>query len=139
MAAPLVNGTAYAFSTITLVLFGVPVAGVKNIKFLSKQEKANNWGSGVKAVSRGYGPEDHEASLTLDMAEVRRIQAAAPEGKLYKIPAFDYTIVYSGDGINFFTVVVRAAEFTEQSVDTSQGDMDTDVELPLIVGDIVYV
>jgi hypothetical protein len=138
MATPLINGESYAFATITLILFGQPIAGVTNVKFKSKQDKENHFGAGTKAVSRGRGMEDHEASLTLDMAEFWRISAASPEGKLYKIPAFDYTIVWSADNIVFHSVIVRAAEFLEQGVDTTQGDKRTTIELPLIVGDIQY-
>ena len=55
MSTPLVNGVAYSWSSVSFVLFGVPVAGIVNIEYKSKQTKTNNYGSGVEPVSMRVG------------------------------------------------------------------------------------
>lgn len=139
MSAPLINGISYAFTNLTLVLFGTPVVGVTNVKITAKQNKTNlNGGLGGLPTSRGFGNEEFEASITMRLEDLIPIINASTDGKIYKIPAFDYTIVYSTDNISFFTINVRAAEFLEMNLDTTSGDMDTPIELPLIVGDIQF-
>ena len=51
---PLVNGTAYSWSQITVNILGVPVAGVSAVSYTEEQEMQDNYGAGNRPTSRGY-------------------------------------------------------------------------------------
>ena len=135
---PLINGTAYDWASIKIQILGVTVYGVSAINYGVTQEKTNNMGAGTEPVSRGRGGKEYSASLTLEMKEIRRIQAALPAGSsLLDIPPFPIVVQYLV-GTNLVTDVVNNAEFTQQVVDTSQGDSTINMEMPLAIAGIVW-
>jgi len=139
MPTPLINGTSYSWANVKLNLFGTPVVGVTAIKYKRKQEKTNNYGAGVKPVSRGYGNEEFEASITLYMEEVRRIMDAAPSKDLLAIPPFQIQVLFGSSALQFRQDNLEMCEFMEFSLDTKSGDSKILIELPLIIADVVPV
>lgn len=136
MATPLINGTNYSWGNIKLVLFGVPVVGITKIDYKKKQVKENQYGLGFEPVSRGYGNIEYEASIEIYVDELRRIKQAAPNRDLLAIPAFDIQVLYGGAGVQPATDVLRACEFLEDPLSTSQNDTKIVVSVPLIIAGI---
>lgn len=132
----MINGESYSWSHIDFPLFGQIVEGIKEISYKKKQEKTNNYGRGTKAISRGRGKEEYEASITLEMKETEWIKIKAG-GSLLKVKPFHVPVVFSGDGITMVTHTLKYCEFTEVGIETKSGDTMVDVKLPLIVGDII--
>lgn len=121
MAEPLVNGRAYDYVDVQLSILGAEINGVTEINYTQEQEKANNFGTGVFPTSRGRAQRDCSGSLGLSMNEVEALREVAPLGNLLDIPSFDIIIVF-GNVQAPQTHVVKAVEFTDDGVETSQGD-----------------
>ena len=121
MPEPLVNGKAYDYVDIQLSILNVQINGVSEINYTQEQEKTNNFGTGIYPVSRGHGSRDSSGSLGLNMNEAEALREIAPNGNLLDIPAFDIVIVF-GNPTAPQTHVVKNVEFTNDGVETSQGD-----------------
>lgn len=136
MAGVLINGVNYAWGSITLILFGVPVVGITKIDYKESQVKDNNYGHGQNPVSRGYGNFEYEGSIEIYLDEWKRIIAASPKRNPLKIPFFDIPVLFSGDGLIVTRDVLRAVEFKENPMTSSQGDTNIKLNIPLIIGAI---
>jgi hypothetical protein len=132
----LVNGVNYDWGNITLVLFGVPVIGIKKINYKRSQKKENNYGWGREPVSRGYGNFEYEGDIDIYTDEWKRIIAASPNRNPLEIPWFDIPVVFGGVGVLPTKDVLRAVEFMEDPLAASQGDTSLIVTIPLIIGKI---
>lgn len=138
MATPLINGVAYGWGNITLVLFGVPVVGITKIKYNAKQNKENLMGAGYKPVARGYGNYEYEGEIEIYTEEWQRIIAAAPGRDPLAIDWFDVQIVFVSTKIATPTVhTLKNVEFMENPLESSQGDTSIKITIPLIIGEIV--
>lgn len=123
MSQPLINGRAYDYTQITVVILSVPVAGISAINYVTEQEKTNNFGTGNQPVSRGRGAKDTTGSLEMSQNDVEAIRDAAPNGSLLDIPPFDIVMVF-GNIQKPVTHVVKNVEFSNEGVETTQGDTD---------------
>jgi len=133
---PLINGTAYSWSSISFNLFGVPVSGIVSIDYNRKQEKTNNYGAGSEPVSRGYGRKSYEGSIELYLDEWKKIIAAAPSFDPLEIGWFDIPVTY-GNSISDATLdVLRGVEFMEDPFSAKEGDTKLTVKIPLIIAQI---
>jgi hypothetical protein len=133
----LINGRAYDYTQITCLIAGVPVAGIQSINYVTEQPKVNNFGVGNQPISRGRGPKDPSGSLELDMNEVEAIRDAAPNGDLTEIAPFTITIVFG----NLQRPVVhrlRNVEFSNDGVETSQGDTNITRSFDIVMSDVKY-
>ncbi len=134
---PNINGAAYAWADIRLQLLSQTVAGVTAISYGVKQEKVNNYGAGTNPVSRGLGKREPEASITLEMKEVERIQAALPPGgSLLDIKPFPIAVSFVNSANMLVTHTLHNCEFTENKRDMKTGDTQIEVQLPLILSHI---
>jgi hypothetical protein len=139
MATPLINGIAYSWASVRLVLFGVPVTGVTKIDYKAKQTKTNNYGSGIKPVSRGYGNEEYEGSIELYLDQWKAIIAASPSLNPLLIQPFSIQVVFGGTRTAAATDVLQSVEFLEDPLTTSQGDTSIKISIPIIIGGIQHV
>lgn len=139
MSTPLINGTNYGWSSVKFNLFGVPVVGITAIKYKKKQVKENNYGAGQEPVSRGYGNNEYEASITLYLDEWRRIIAASPVKDPLAIQPFQIQVLMGDSSLNFRQDNLEACEFLEDPFDTKQGDSKILIEIPLIIAGIKHV
>lgn len=136
---PLVNGTEYSWSQITLNIWGVPVAGVTNVKYNENQDIQDNFGAGNRPVSRGYGNiMAEDCSVTLLMTEVEALQASVASGRIGDIPEFDIVVAYLPEGGVITTHTLKNCRFKGNSRDVSQNDMSIEVELALQVSHIIW-
>lgn len=131
---PLINGTNYSWANVTLVLFGVPVVGITKINYKNKQEKKNNFGSGVHAVSRGYGNVEPDGDIEIYLDEWKAIIAKSPNKDPLQIAPFDIPISFGGSRVSAQTDVLRSVEFLEDPMEANQGDTKLMVKIPLVIG-----
>jgi len=138
MNIPLINGEAYDWASIQVNILGNLVSGITSVNYEEKQEKVNNYGSGVEPVSRGRGKVEYTGKITLEEKEVRRILAALPAGKqLRHVPPFTITVSYLVGG-KVVTDKVKNCEFTGQKIDAKSGDTTVEQELELVVAGIEW-
>lgn len=135
---PLVNGVNYSWKNVTLVLFGVPITGITKISYTTKQEKANNYGSGSMPVSRGYGNTEYEGSIEIYRDEWVKIIVASG-GRPLEIPPFDIPVVFGPARATAGTDILQMCEFLEDPLSTSQGDTKILLTIPLIIGNIIHI
>lgn len=137
MSVPLINGRAYDFTQITFVALGVPITSISSISYQEEQEKTNNFGTGNRPVSRGQGPIDANGSVEVSMNDIEALRDAAPSGSLLQIPAFDVTIVF-GNPQKPVVHVLKNVEFTNDGVDSTQGDTDLKRTFDLVISNVKY-
>lgn len=135
---PLINGASYAWADIRVQLLGQTIAGITAVSYGHKQEKTNNYGAGVNPVSRGIGKREPDGcSITLEMKEVERIQAAVPAGgSLLDIAPFPIVVSYVNPSNVLVTHTLHNCEFTENKRDMKTGDTNIECELPLVLSHI---
>lgn len=135
---PMINGTAYGWSQIVVNVLGVPVVGIKSIKYSEDQEMQDNYGAGNRPVSRGYGPIKATGSITLLMSEVEALQKVSSTGRLQDIPEFDIVVSYIPEGGEIVSHTIHNCRFMKNSREASQGDMEMTSELELLVSHISW-
>ena len=136
---PLINGRAYDWPSIRLQLLGQTVAGVTAISYDDMQEKVNNWGAGTMPVSRGLGKYEAKGSVTLEMKELERIQAALPAGgRIQDIPPFPVVVSYVNSSNLQITHTLHGCEFMGNKREIKTGDTNIEVELELIISHISW-
>lgn len=133
----LMNGTSYGFANVRPVIAGVPIIGITKISYNAKQTKENLYGAGYEPISRGRGNVEYEASMEIYMEEWQRIVNSSPDRNPLLIPPFDIPILFVGEGITTLKHTLKAVEFLENPVDTSQNDTKILVTIPLIIAGIV--
>jgi len=137
MSVPLINGKAYDYVGITAIVLGVPLPSISQINYTEEQEKTNNFGTGNRPVSRGKAAIEASASFEISMNDVEALRDVAPDGSLLLIPAFDIIIVY-GNPQKPVTHVLKNCEFTNDGVETSQGDTDIKRTFDLVISHVKY-
>ncbi|MXV37677.1 hypothetical protein GO491_03130 [Flavobacteriaceae bacterium Ap0902] len=134
---PLINGREYGWADIICTIGGVPLTGIRKIKYGEEQEKENVYGAGRHPISRGYGRVKATASITLLAGTIMALKAKAPKGQLHNIAPFSITVNYQPDNQPLVTHVLKNCEFQKLEFDWTEGDMSKEVELELIVSHIV--
>lgn len=135
---PLINGVEYDWGDINVGINGIKVTGITGINYGDKQDKQNNYGAGRHPVSRSHGRITPSAKITLYMSEVVAISRTSPTGRLQDIPPFDITVAYLPPNGVIVVDKIRNCEFTENTRDWKEGDMNQEVELELLPSNIEY-
>ncbi|OBW40808.1 hypothetical protein AB670_02759 [Chryseobacterium sp. MOF25P] len=134
---PLINGREYGWADIVVTIGGVPVTGIRAVKYDEEMEKENIYGAGRNPVSRGYGRVKSTASITLLFGTIVALRAKAPKGQLFRIAPFSITISYQPEAGPIVTHILKNAEFKKSTFDWKEGDMSKEIELELIISHIV--
>jgi len=134
----LINGRSYDWSQITLTIAGVPIAGVAKITYKESTEIVDNFGGGRRPVNRGHGNITAEASISLHMEEIERIQALAPQRNIMLLPEFDIGVTFADNDQVPANHVIKNCRFMENARDISQGDTGVTPELPLATSNIEW-
>lgn len=137
MAVPLINGRAFDYSQIIVNMLGVPIVSVSSISYTEEQEKVNNMGTGNRPISRGHAAIDASGSIEISMNDIEALREVAPDGSLLLIPAFDIVVIF-GNIQNPQTHILKNCEFTNDGVETTQGDTDIKRTFDLVISHIQY-
>ena len=140
MLQPLINGRAYDWSSISVYLFGKKIYGITAINYEETSEQQLNKGAGLYPVSYAPGDKNYEASMTLSMFEVQKIQdsLSITGFSITDIPPFDIIVEYAPLGQRRVTDRLVGCRFTNNVRTANQGDPDTVAELNLSVAQIVW-
>lgn len=139
MSTPLINGVRHSWASVKLVLLDRTVTGCSAIKYEDKQEKVNNYGTGIYPVSRGLGKYEAMASITLEQYEVEAIQAQLPKGKrIQDIAPFDVVVSFVNDSDALVNHTIRNCEFTNNKRELKSGDAKIETEYELITSHIEW-
>ncbi len=134
---PLINGKAYAWANVEMLLGGVPVVGISKIAYSDTEDKQNNHGAGKFPIERAEGNYSAEASITLKASEAEAIAAKSPNGRLQDFGVFDIIVQFLV-GTTRVTHKIRNCEFTNNGRDMNQGDTKIETEFKLIVSHIEW-
>jgi hypothetical protein len=138
IGVPLINGVSYTHADIVLNILGRPIPGVTSISYSDLQEITNNYGTGYLPTSRGFGPVNFEASITLTSEEVQRLTEAAPSGRIQNIPDFDIGVNFITEAGDFCRHKLVRARFKGRSVSSQTNNSQIEETLELSVVDINY-
>ena len=134
---PLINGKAYDFTQIVVLIMGAPIPSVSSITYTEEQTKENNYGAGNRPVSRGKGAINASGSITLSMNDVEALRDVATDGSLLKIPAFDIQVSFLNEQ-KVVTHILKNCEFTDDGVESSQDDKDISRSFNLVISHVKY-
>ncbi len=136
MATVLANGRAYSYADIRVNINGFEPLSISKISWKKKRTKTNNTGLGKYPISRGYGGYEYEAELEMSLEDLIVLEQNAPNNDIEEIKPFPIVVSWMPDDGVTVTKTLQFCEFTESGVDTSNGDTDTKVKLPLIIAGI---
>lgn len=136
---PLINGKSYEYADITLLVLGIPIIGTTAIEYGETANTENIYATGRFPVSRGYGQVTPTAKITLLMEEAMNIVAAAPNGRLYEIPAFDIIVTYTDASLIPVVHKIRNCQFKNNTIGSASGDTSIPVELELVPSHIEWI
>jgi len=135
---PLINGIAYAYTDISVNIQGVVLAGISAVTYNQTEAKANNYGAGRYATSRGAGKIEPEASITIDRAELNALINGAPNKSLLNIQPFDIIVAYAPLGSAPVVDVIKNVQFTSEGSGGAVDDTSIDTELALLPSHIEF-
>jgi hypothetical protein len=136
---PTINGRAYDWASIDVVLFGKKVWGITEISYEEQKDLALNYGAGNKAVSYGDGAKTFSGSMTIEEQEAIWIEQNLPPGSsMTDIPPFAVIISFAPAGKPIVTRRLLGCRISQVSRTHSQGESNSMVELTLVVADIWY-
>jgi len=133
-----INGEMYAWADIRCFIGGTLVQGISAINYEDKQSIEKKYGMGRKPIGYGKGNIEPSGTLTLYQEEVVALEAAAPNGRLQDLPAFDIVVNYLPENGILVSDVLKGCKFTNNKRQPKQGDTAIEVELELNVMDILY-
>ncbi len=139
----IINGRQYEFADISVVVGGRDVAGLRGIKYTSKQEKEVLYGKGNKPLSIQKGNISFEGELTITQSELETLMLLGKtSGKRTSVLGLNLNIVvcYGNptEGDVMMVDKLYGVQFTEESKELKQGDKNMEITLPFICTDIKY-
>jgi len=134
------NSAEYGWDDMNIVLLGRPIAGITALKYKEKQEKANIYAKGKTPYRRGRGKVEYEGEIKILHSEQRELLKSHGNGKsILSIRPFDVVISYASElGGDISTDMLKNVEFLECEIDLKEGDMHTEISLPIIIGEIEW-
>ena len=135
----MINGVVHSWSSVQVVMGGVPVTGINKIDYDSKQTKEAIYGAGQNPVGKGYGKIENSCTIGLLREEVEAMRAASPTGRLADLAPFNIIVQYLPvNGQKKVTHRILGAEFTNDGGELNEGDTSDYNEYELLVSDIRY-
>lgn len=133
---PLINGVNYSWSSVKLIYDGVPIVGITAINYGETDNKEDNYGTGRRPVSRGYGNITTNCSVSLYKDSLIALQKIAPNGRIQDLPPIDVPVAFINRDGKFTKDVLRNFEFKENKVSTSQGDTKIVADIECIISHV---
>lgn len=134
---PLINGKAYSWGNISILLNGTPVVGCTAINYDDQEEKENGYGAGKMPIERGEGNYSATCSLTLKASELEALATLSPGGRLQDFGIFDIVVSYLVGTVRKVHKI-RNCEFTNNGRNINQGDRTIEREMNLICSHIEW-
>ena len=132
---PLINGKAYSWASITVLLAGATIIGITNIMYGDNTDMANGYGAGQMPIDRGEGNYTAESSITIKANENEALIDKAPNGRIQDLGVFDIIVQYLVGTVKK-THKIRNVQFTGNKRDVKQGEKIIEVEHKLIISHI---
>lgn len=137
----MINGAEYSWEDIQVILPGkaLPVDGVTGIEYTVKKEHTNIYGRGDKPIATGRGKKEYSGSLSILQSELEALQASLAAGKdITDMAPFQITVAYAPEGGVIKTDILKSVRFGEVKKGMKSGDPNMEIQIPLIIGDIVF-
>jgi hypothetical protein len=133
----LINGRAFDYSQIIFVVLGVPVPSISSITYTQEEDDKMNFGTGQLPISIGYGAINSKGSIEISMNDVEAIRDVAPDGTFIRLPLIDILVVF-GHPTKPVRHIIKNVKFTDDGVETTQGDTDVKRKFNFICSHIQY-
>lgn len=136
--AALINGVEYSWSMIEfkLSILQNNISSVSEISYEKSREITNNYGAGVKPVSRSYGNETYTASITIALSELTKISSSVVGG-IFSLDPFSVTIKYAHPESGKTIIdTLYGCEFIKDERSVSQNDAEVNVSLDMNIVDV---
>jgi len=134
---PLINGKAYAWSSISLMIDGVIENAVTKITYSDTVDKENGYGAGQMPTDRADGNYEAKCSITLKAVASEAIAAKSPNGRIQDYGVFAVVVQYLVGTVRK-THIIHNCEFKNNGRDVSQGDKKIETEHELVVSHITW-
>lgn len=89
------NSKEYDWTTVTVVLLGKPVEGIRGIEYKSKRAKELLFASGKKARGIQMGKKEYEGTITVLQSELIAMQTAAKAKGYDDVTDLEFDIIVS--------------------------------------------
>lgn len=133
---PLINGSAYSWADITIIVAGMPVLGVKAIDYEDDEKIEDIHGAGNRTVARGRGEIKTAGSITLMVDEIEALSTRSITGRLQDLGVFPIIVNYLNTSGKMITHTLKYCQFKKNARKAKQGDTSLEMELPLVIGGI---
>ena len=132
----MINGNEYAWEDIQVVIFGVPLIGIKEVKYGASKAHGNVHGRGAQPIAMTRGKKDAKpGKLVLLQSQFESLQNATPA---FRDPTdwapFDMVVAYAPEGGVITTDIVPYCRVTDWEKGMSNDDDNMTVELTLQTG-----
>ena len=138
MAAPLINGTNYAWSNVTWMWYQLPLIGIKSISYEAKQKVDLNYGNGVYPISESAGNYEYKGEIEVYLDEWNNLIQAAPNNDPLQIPRSDMQVVYGGSRVAAKCDTLQMVRFMNDPVQVKQNDGSIIVKIELSIAGIEH-
>lgn len=132
----MINGNEYAWEDIQVVIFGVPLVGIKEVKYGATKAHTNVHGRGASPVAMARGKKDAKpGKLVLLQSQFEALQNATPLGlDPTDWAPFDMVVAYAPEGGVITTDIVPYCRVTDWEKGMSNDDENMTIELALQTG-----
>lgn len=126
----------YSWCDLSIAIGGRILEGVTELEYTERQEKSPLRGRGCKPHQILRGNREFEGRIKVWQSELEAMTRDAVNKDILSL-SFDVVATYvPKDGGQIVTDVLVSAEFTEVPKAIAQGDMNMEVELPLVFLDV---
>ena len=133
------NSEEYGWNDLTVVFLGRPVITIRRVRYKVAQEKENIYGKGKLPIARGRGNVSFEGDISLLHSDLRALLiTVGGRDNVLSIKPFDIIVNYGPIVGVQSTDILKYVEFTQQEIDIKQGDMHTEIALPILIGDVQF-
>jgi len=134
----LINGNAYNWGSITVVMGGNPLFGISNINYSEEMTVVNYMNHSPFPSKQGYGNINVVASATLDQYEISILESVATNARIQNLPRFDIIVIFTPDNNLFRTLFIKNCKISTNGFDATQNDMNIETELNLNPTHIIH-
>lgn len=133
------NSREYEWSTVTVIMGGRDVIGIRAVEYKESKAKELIYAKGNKPVSIQHGNYSYEGKVKLLQSELIALETAANEAGSDLLDISLNIVVSYGNPSKGDTIhmdVLQGVEFTEKPKNFNQGDKFMEVELPFLMLDV---